>query len=194
MERLPAVLDIRDDLRAARESADRDVDDDVEAVVGRLEEYTERDVGDREGLLDDIDNHLLRLQEQSSDDATAQRFQAARNRIHVFRDSLGSGAAGLAVIDATLTESDADVDSDAESHLDELRGSDATVHATVVNDGDAGDVVVEAGFYDDANEQVASVASDRFAMDAGDQQTVTLETSVPESADYFTTVARRAGE
>lgn len=192
MERLPAVLDIRDDLRAARESADRDVDDDVEAVVGRLKEYTERDVGDREGLLDDIDNHLLRLQEQSSDEATAQRFQAARNRIHVFRDSLGGGAAGLAVIDADLTESDAE--SGAESRLDELRGSDATVHATVVNDGDAGDVVVEAGFYDDANEQVASVASDRFAMDAGDQQTVTLETSVPESADYFTTVARRAGE
>ena len=190
MERLPAVLDIRDDLRAARESADRDVEGDVEAVIGRLEEYTERDIGDREGLLDDIDNHLLRLQEQASDEESARRFQAARNRIHVFRDSLGGGTASLAVIDAYLTTGD----SDAEQHLDELRGDDVTVHATVVNDGESGDVVVEAGFYDDANEQVESAASNRFAMASGEQQTVELEASVPENADYYTTVARSVGE
>ncbi len=190
MERLPTVLDIRDDLRAARESADRDVGDDVEAVIGRLEEYTERDRGDREGLLDDVDNHLLRLQEQSSDESAAQRFQAARNRIHVYRDSLGGSTAGVAVIDAYLSTGGED---DAERHLDELRGDDVTVHATVVNDGEAGDVVVEAEFYDEANEQVASTASDRFAMDASGQQTVELSTFVPESADYYTAVARGVG-
>ena len=191
MERLPAVLDIRDDLRAAREASDRDVEDDVEAVVGRLEEYTERDIGDREGLLDDIDNHLLRLQEQASDDGAAQRFQAARNRIRVFRDSLSGTTAGLAVIDAYLTGSG---DNDAEQHLDELRGDDATVHATVVNEGESSDVVVEAGFYDEANDQVESAASNRFAMNAGEQQTVELAASVPESADYYTTVVRGVGE
>ena len=190
MERLPAVLDIRDDLRAAREASERDVGDDVEAVVGRLEEYTERDVGDREGLLDDVDNHLLRLQEQASDERAAERFQAARNRIHVFRDSLSGGTAGVAVIDAYLTR----VDSEAEQHLDELRGGEATVRATVVDDGAGGDVEVEAGFYDDANEQVESVTSERFAMDAGGQRTVELDASVPENADYYTTVARSVGE
>lgn len=191
MERLPTVLDIRDDLRAARESADRDIDDDVATVVGRLEEYTERDIGDREGLLDDVDNHLLRLQEQSSDEETAQRFQAARNRIRVFRDSLGSGTGGVTVIETYLTVND--TDDDAEQPLDELRSSDVTVHATVVNDGEASDVVVEVGFYDDANEQVESVASNQFAVGAGEQQTVTLEATVPESADYYTTVARDVG-
>ena len=190
MDQLPTVLDIRDDLRAARESSDRDVEDDVKAVVGRLEEYAERDIGDREGLLDDIDNQLLRLQEQALDDESAERFQAARNRIHIFRDSLAGQTGGPVVIDAHLTE----VDSETERGLDELRSTEATVRTTVVNEGDAGDVLVEAGFYDDDNGRVESTESDRFEMDAGEQQTVTLEAVVPEKADYYTTVARRVGE
>ena len=190
MDRLPTVLDVRDDLRAARDASDRDVDDDVEAVVGRLEEYADRDIGDREGLLDDVDNHLLRLQEQASDDTAAERFQAARNRIHVFRGSLAGQAGGPVVLDAHLTE----VDSEDERGLDELRGAEATVRATVVNEGDAGDVLVETGFYDADSEQIEATESNRFAMDAGEQQTVTLETSVPEDTDYYTAVARRVGE
>ena len=190
MDRLPTVLDIRDDLRAAREASDRDVEDDVEAVVGRLEEYAERDAGDREGLLDDIDNHLLRLQEQASDDRAAERFQAARNRIRLFRDSVAGQAGGPIIIDTSLTG----VDSETGRELDELHGAEATVRATVVNEGGAGDVLVEAGFYDADSNQVESAESNRFGMGAGEQQTVKLDTSVPENADYYTAVARRVGE
>lgn len=195
MERLPTVLDIRDDLRAARESSDRDVGDDVAAVVGRLEEFAERDRGDREGLLDDVDNHLLRLQEQASDDEAAERFQAARNRIRLYRDSLGTGAAGVDVVDTALFEWEAGgVEAEAESDLDDLRGSDVTVRVTVVNDGDADDVVVDAEFYDDDNEAVGSAKSERFAMGAGEQQTVDVDGSVPEAAAYYTVVARGVEE
>ena len=190
MDRLPTVLDIRDDLYAARESSDRDVEGDVEAVVGRLEEYAERDRGDREGLLDDIDNHLLRLQEQASDDGAAERFGAARNRIHLFRDSLAGQTGGPVVMDAHLTA----VHSEDEQGFEELRGAEATVHATVVNEGDAGNVVVEAGFYDADSDQIESAESNRFEMDAGEQQTVALDASVSENADYYTVVARRVGE
>lgn len=193
MDRLPTVLDIRDDLRAAREASDRDIEDDVEAVVGRLEEYTERDIGDREGLLDDADNHLLRLQTQADDGEAAERFQAARNRIHLFRDSLAGQAGGPVVIDARVAETDADDERD-DRRLDELRGAEVTVHATVINEGDAGDVLVEAGFYDADSDRIESTESNRFAMDAGEQQTVELDAAVPERTDYYTTVARRVGE
>ena len=190
MDRLPTVLDIRDDLRAARESSNRDVEDDVEAVVGRLKEYADRDVGDREGLLDDIDNHLLRLQEQASDDESAERFQAARNRIHVFRDSIAGQSGGPVIIDTRLRE----VDSKTGRELDDLRGAEATVRATVINEGGAGDVLVEAGFYNADSDRIESAESNRFGMDAGEQQTVALDASVPEDTDYYTTVARRVGE
>ena len=187
MERLPAILDVRDDLHAARDAADRDVDDDVDDALARLDAYADRDAGDREGLLDDVDNELLRLETQLSNEKATRRLRAARNRIHVFRESLsGSGGDGLVVVETKLTASD----DERERELADLHSERAAVSATVVNDGPARNAVVEVRFYDDRSEQVGSSGTETFAFDGGAQKTVSVPASVPEDAAYYVTVAR----
>jgi hypothetical protein len=189
MERLPAILDVRDDLRAANDAAERDVDDDVADALGRLDEYADRDRGDREGLLDDLDNELLRLEEQVSDEEATRRFQAARNRIRVFRGSLSGGGDGLAVVDTKLGKPDADGDRD----VSDLRTEDVEVAATVVNEGEARDVTVTVTFYDAESEEIRSDATETFALDGNAQETVTVSTTVPEDANYYAAVVRATG-
>ena len=188
MERLPAILDLRDDLRAASDAADRDVDDDVNDALDRLDAYADREQGDREGLLDDVDNELLRLEEQVSDEEATRRFQAARNRIHVFRESMSGGGDGLAVVDTKLRRPDADDEGNRD--VDDLRTEDVEVAATVVNEGEARDVTVTVTFYDAESDEIRSEATETFALDRNAQKTVIVPTTVPEDADYYAAVVR----
>ncbi|MFC4550717.1 MULTISPECIES: DUF7553 family protein [Halorussus] len=105
MSSLPPVIDIRDDLDAARESTGDDLNDEFETIRDRLDAFAERDRAgsDSEGVLDEIDNQLLRLEERTDGDAS-RRIAAARNRIHIYRDSLDETASGLAVVESTARD------------------------------------------------------------------------------------------
>lgn len=189
LDDLPAVLDIRDDLRRALDETDAAIDDEVSSVYDRLEDFTERDRASQESLLDEIDNDLLELEERLSGEA-ARRVEAARNRIHTYRESLSRASENLVVLETTFRH----VDTGAETSLSDVADDRATVAATVVNESDPREIMLAVTFYGDDDRQLRETVGDRVRLDADEQRQVDLETRVPAEAEYHAVTVLDAGE
>lgn len=179
MSSIPPLLDVRDDLRAARQDAGADVNDDVASVIDRLEELPDRDPGAQDSLLDEVDNELLRLEEQLDGEA-AERIAAARNRIRIYRGSLGGANQHLLVLDTAFRSGDADpgaVPAD-------LRNEEATVEATVLNEAAPREVIPVVTFYD-GDEELKEVTGTPVELGEDDQRTVAVTTTVPAHTDRY---------
>lgn len=180
MASLPPLLDVRDDLRTARQEADADVNDDVASIIERLEEVPERDPGGQDAMIDEIDNELLRLEEQLDGDP-ARRIGAARNRLRIYRHAMGESSEHLAVIDTEFRSGDAGpgaVPAD-------VRNEEATVEATVLNEAAPREAVPVVTFRDGGDE-LKEVTGSPVELGENDQRTVAVTAMVPEDADGYT--------
>ncbi|MEA5389455.1 hypothetical protein VB779_22195 [Haloarculaceae archaeon H-GB11] len=185
MVRLPGIIDLRDDLASAQQASDNDVDEEIADVLAKLDRLSRPDGADSMGVLDDVENTLLRLQERETDADAGRRFEAARNRIQIFRDATVDSDDDLVVIESRVTERD----TDSEVRITDVDEEPVTVHATLANVGDATEGVVEAVFYG-ADGDVLHTASAPIELHAGDEGTVTLSTTAPVDADYSAVVTR----
>ena len=127
-----------------------------------LDEYGAHDVDSDEGNLDEIDEELLRLQEQGNDEAD-EYFQSARNRIRLFRESLNGEREEFIVV-TTRPGSD---------------GGDETLNVTVVNNtGESTSGRVTVTFYvADGNE----LETTKF--DPDEQRTISVLIDRPEESE-----------
>ena len=176
MPGLPKILDIRDDLRRAEDASEQDISDERETVVELLDDYAARDRGSDEGNLDQIDEELLRLQERGDDEA-GEYLQSARNRIRIFRNSLGGEDDEFVVVD---TRSGSD-------------GAESTVDVTVVNNAGAptaGRVTVT--FFDEDGNELETVTAETGEFDAGEQRTVSVPVDPPEGDARYVASAERS--
>jgi len=189
LDDLPAVLDIRDDLRAALDDSEAEIDDQVSVIYDRLEDFTERERASQESLLDDVDDDLLELQERCSGDA-ARRIEAARNRIHTYRDSFDDASENIAVLETTFRT----VESETEARLADLADERGVVSATVINESEPREIMLAVTFYDADDDTVDEVVGDDIRLDADEQRQVDVETRVPGSADHYTVTVLDAGE
>ena len=176
MPGLPKILDIRDDLRRAEDASEQDISDERANVVELLDEYAARDRDSDEGKLDQIDETLLRLQERGDDEAD-EYLQSARNRIRIFRNSLGGAGDEFVVVDARSGSDDAE----------------STVDVTVVNNAGVptgGRVTVT--FYDEDGNELETAASETGEFDAGEQRTVSVLVDPPEGGARYVASAERS--
>ena len=180
MASLPPLLDVRDDLRTARQEADADVNDDIASVIERLEEVPERDPGGQDALIDEIDNELLRLEERLGGDPS-RRIAAARNRLRIYRHAMGESSEHLAVLDTEFRSGD----TGPGAVPADLRNEEATVEATVLNEAAPREVVPVVRFLDDRDE-LKSVTGTPVELGENDQRTVSVTATVPEGADGYT--------
>lgn len=176
MAGLPKILDVRDDLRRAEEATDGDIREETEDVLASLAAYA-GDASAGSGNLDEADEELLRLEERTDSDVAAERLQAARNRIRIFRESLSGGGDDLLVI-----------------HADRTGADDGTaVESTVVNNVDApvtGTVTV--AFYDGDGTELGTATSEETEFDANEEKPVTVRTEVPAGTERYVTEATRS--
>jgi hypothetical protein len=180
MASLPPLLDVRDDLRAARREADADVNDDIASVIERLEGVPKRDPGGQDALIDEIDNELLRLEEQLGGDP-ARRISAARNRFRIYRHAMGESSEHLAVIDTEFQTGD----TGPGAVPADVRNEEATVEATVLNEAAPREVVAVVTFRD-GGDDLKEVTGAPEELGENDQRTVAVTTMVPEDADGYT--------
>ncbi|WP_435176128.1 DUF7553 family protein [Halorussus sp. AFM4] len=179
MASIPPILDIRDDLRRAREETDADLDDELETVYDRLDAFADQDLGDVEGDLDVIDNELLRVEELLDDEEAARALRSARNRIHIYRESREQTDEDLAVVDSGVEEAE-DVGPAGLPPVGEV-----TLTATVANTGDDTEVVPVAAFYDEDGEEVGTVEGPAFDLPAGVEQRIHFDVDVPSEASLY---------
>jgi hypothetical protein len=180
MSAIPPLLDVRDDLRSARQTADADVNDDIAAVIERLEELPERDSGTQDSLLDEVDNELLRLEEQLDGDAE-RHVAAARNRIQIYRHSLGGSSEHLLVVDTVFRSGE----SGPGAVPADVRNEEGTVEATVLNETDPREVIPVVTFYD-GDDELKEVTGAPVEFGEDDQRTVEVTAMVPERTDRYT--------
>lgn len=185
MASLPAVLDIRDDLDRAREDVDEEHREELAEVGDRLEALADRDRADPEGVLDEIDNQLLRIETQADGEAE-RRLRASRNRIHLYRESLDKSE-GLTVLDSRFREADATGVPDA------VIGGEAALRVTVANEEADRDVRVEAVFYGPDGDELEAIGADLGHLSEGEQATDELDVTVPPETEYYVVTATEAG-
>ncbi|WP_134672052.1 DUF7553 family protein [Halorussus marinus] len=178
MTPLPALIDIRDDLARAIEETDGDDDlrSELRTVSDRLDAFEERDRADRGGIVDEVDNQLLRVEERLDDEAAARAVQSARNRLHIYRESRQQTDANLAVVDSTVRDSGGP-DADEVVPVGEV-----TVAVTVANTGADTEIVPIVTFYDDRAAEVESVRGPEFALAGGEQAQFEFDTDAPADA------------
>ena len=178
MTQVPEILDIQDDLQPARETAEHDIDEDIENVLDLLQTYEDREYGDREGLLDRIDEELLRLEEQVESDHTRLHLQAARNRIRIYRDTMSKSATDVGITATDLTTADTE--------------DQTTLHVTILNEGEPTTVTVIVTFYDEDFTEVETTRSEPVECDADTEVTIDLELEPPnEYAHYVPAVQKQ---
>lgn len=183
MATVPRIIDIRDNLERAREESDGDIDDELDAVEEQIAEYTERtetEGTDEEGVLDTVDNRLLKL-ETRADGTVEEQLHAARNRIHLFRNARSGAVDGVSVIDVETRFADAGTD----KIEDDAAGEEVEFWIVLANDEGERSVAVEIPFYRD-DEEVTRVRGESIRLGANEQETVTLITEVPQDAEYYT--------
>lgn len=171
MPEVPEILDIRDDLTRARETSEQDINEDVENILDVIQSYEDRSYGDRQGLLDRLDEELLRLEEQVESDHTRLHVQAARNRVRIYRDAMADSATDLGIITTKLTTADT--------------GEQATLRVTVANEGDPTTVNVVVTFYDDEFTEIKTARSEPIECDANAEATAVLDVALPDDYAYY---------
>lgn len=176
MPSLPALLDITDDLERARETADADIDDDVDQLRDRLDAAAERTRANREGVVDEMDNELLRLEERTDGEAE-RRFRAARSRLQLYREAEDDRAdRPFAVLASTLRESGG---GELEAH------QEVGFAATVLNEKAPRDLRLDVDFFDADVDAAGTVRGPTVSLDADEQRTVEFEVEVPGDAAYY---------
>lgn len=183
MATVPRIIDIRDNLERAREESDGDIDDELDAVEEQIAEYTEHtetEGTDEEGVLDTVDNRLLKLETQT-DDPVSEHLHAARNRIHLFRNARTGAVNDVSVIDVETRFADAGTD----RVEDDAAGEEVEFWVVLANEGSERSVTVEIPFYRD-DEEVTRLRGESIRLGANEQETVTLITEVPPEAEYYT--------
>jgi hypothetical protein len=185
---LPAIIDIRDDLHRALEEANRDEDDDlaeeIETVLDRLDAFADRDRADRGGIVDEVDNQLLRVEEQLDDEEAARAIQSARNRLHIYRENREATDQNLSVVDSSARQHE---DPDAGGVLPV---GEVTLSVTVANTGEDTEIVPTVTFYDETASELDSVRGPEFPLTGGDQETFELDVDVPaDGTSYAVSVA-----
>lgn len=183
MANVPRIIDIRDNLERARAESDGDVDEELDGVEAQIEEFTDRTRTDEEGVLDTVDNRLLKVETRAEGDVEAE-IRAARNRIHVYRNSRTGAVDGVSVIDAETRYADAGTDR-IEGDVGDAGEGEVEFWVVLANEGDERSVTVEIPFYRD-DEEVARVRGESVRLGANEQETVTLITEVPDEAEYYT--------
>lgn len=189
---LPAILDIRDDLHRAREESDRteadELGEEFETVEDRLDAFADRDLADRGGIVDEIDNQLLRVEEQVDDEQAARAIQSARNRLHVYRENREATAANLAVVNSSVRQHE-------EPEADEvLPVGEVTLTVTVANTGEDTEVVPTVTFYDEEADELDSVRGPEFDLAGGDQEQFEMEMEVPADATSYAVSVADTGD
>lgn len=185
---IPAILDIRDDLRRALDETgdDERLAEEIETVLDSLDAFAERDRADREGVVDEIDNQLLRVEEEleqgdADDEAAARAIQSARNRLHIYRESREQTAENLVVVDSGVRQNDAD------ERVTEgiLPVGVVTLTVTVANTGEDTEVVPVVTFYDEDGDDLESVRGPEFALGGGAEEQFEMELDVPGDATSY---------
>lgn len=190
MADIPKIIDVRDDLDRAQEAADADLSGEIEAVGDLLEELVREPAGDREGILDRIDNELLGLEARIDSDDASEHLQSARNRLELFRDAFGDADTDL-VITTTRLEPDSHT-TDQGTDVATLQGQQIRLELTIANvDGSATGRPTVA-FYDDGNAEVGRFTADPVEFDGGEQRTISLDVGVPSEATQYTTSVETA--
>ena len=173
MAGLPQIVDIRDDLRRANEASETDLDEETGEILNLVAEYVDDDPATA-GNLDRAEEELLRLEEQVDADVAAERLQAARNRLRLYRGAVSGDRDGLVVIDTRRA------------------GGDDAFEAVVVNNADADAAGrVTLTFYDDAGERLGTATSDRETFDAGEERTVSVRADDPDGVARYVSAAER---
>lgn len=175
MTSLPALLDITDDLERARETANPDIEDDVDQIHDRLDAVSERTRADREGVIDEMDNELLRLEEQT-DGETERRIRAARSRLQLYRDAKQNRSERpFAVLGSKLRESGHELQAHEEIGIE----------ATVINEKAPRDLRLDVNFFDTDVDDIGAVQGPVVSLDTDEQRTVNFEVEVPAEAAYY---------
>ncbi|PSP56104.1 hypothetical protein BRC82_02930 [Halobacteriales archaeon QS_1_67_19] len=165
-----------------------ELNEELETAEERLDAFAERDRTDRGGIVDEIDNQLLRLEERVDDGAAARSIQSARNRLHIYRENREAIDDNLAVVESAVRPRDRD----AEGAV--LPVGEVTLTATVANTGEATEVVSTVTFYDEDGDELESVRGPEFFIEAGGQETVEFSPDVPsDAAAYAVSVADTGG-
>lgn len=183
MADIPKIIDLSDDLDRAQAAADADLSGEIEAVDGLLEEFVAEPARDREGILDQIENELLALQERVGSDEASEHLQAARNRLELFRDAFADADTDL-VITTTRLEPAAGTPGEG-TGVAALQGRRIHAELTVANVGGPTAGRPTVTFYDDANASVGTVVADPVEFDGGEQRTIGVDASVPEEATQY---------
>lgn len=170
MFEVPEILDIQNDLNRAKETSEQDIDKDIESVLDIIRSYEDREYGDRQGLLDRLDEELLRLEEQVESDHTRLHVQAARNRVRIYRDAMSDLTTDLGVITTKLNTADTE--------------DQATLRVTVVNEGEPTIVDVTTTFYDEEIGEIKSIRSEPIECDANTETTISLDIVLPDDYAY----------
>lgn len=198
---LPAIIDVRDDLHRALEATDDEESEalaaEIETVLDRLDAFENRDLAEREGVVDEIDNQLLRVEEQLADDEAARAIGSARNRLHIYRGTREATDANLAVVESSVRERDdrdrADRDHDRHRDSESARevervlpvGEETiTVSLTVANTGEDTEVVPTVRLYDDGDE-LEAIRGPEFSLAGGTQETFEFDVEVPADAESY---------
>ena len=190
MTDLPEMIDVRDNLEYVRQMTDEDdVVATVESVEERLETFADRDVADRQGVLDAVVNDLVQLQERT-DGETAQRVQASRNRIRLYRDARADAENTLIPV-----ELEADSPDGAATFADASPpDGEAAIRVTVVNEGERRPFDVRLAFTDDEGDVVDAVEADGGTVAQNEETTVTVETAVPDAATAYEATVHPSGQ
>ena len=190
MTSLPPIIDIRDDLTRAREATDADVDEEFRTIRDRLDAFADRDAANRTGIVDEIDNQLLRV-EARLDGEAARSIAAARNRLRIYRQTRDQADDELSVVESHLRRPG---ESDGDLTVEDVHGQDVTVAATVANSGATRSVAPVATFYDADMTDLESLSGPPTEVPEGDQRTVDIEGTVPDEAAYYAvSVAEESG-
>ena len=191
MASVPPIIDIRDDLNRARTETDAEfVEEEFETVRDRLDAFAERDVADREGIVDEIDNQLLRVEERldQDDPEAARAIQSARNRIHIYRRSVENSDENLAVVESDVRQHE------GAAGEQPLPAGEVTMTVTVANAGDDAEVVPVVRFYDEDGDELESVRGPAFESAGGTQAQREFAVDVPTDASNYATSVVENGD
>jgi hypothetical protein len=187
---LPLIIDIRDDLYRALEATDEDeaLAEEIETVLDRLDAFEDRDRADREGIVDEVDNQLLRVEEQLADEEASRAIHSARNRLHIYRGSREQTDPNLAVVDSSVRQHEEPAADGV------LPVGEVTVTVTVANTAADTEVVPLVTFYDEDADEVESVRGPEFDLSGGGQEQFELDVDVPGDATSYAVSVSDTGD
>lgn len=180
MADVPHIVDVEDDLEEARRAADADLDEEIDTIEDRLRAYSDRDAADPQGVLEEVENELLALEERTDGEAE-RRIRAARNRVHIYRDAQSGTDDDVVLLEAKARRADAG--SEVERTADQA--SESEFWLTVVNDADRREFDVQLVFYDEDGDVLERMVGGDVSIAPEEQKTITVVADVPVDAAFY---------